>query len=75
MDSRIPIHQQILTIASEERLCYRGREYVLRIPMAINQPPMSCSQIISVDFPKYRGNIYINVFYEYGGKIYEKAYY
>lgn len=72
---RVRFLQQILNTASKEKLRCRGCEYNRSKPVAIEQPQTLCSQIISVAFPKYRGNTYMKVFYECDGKIYEKNYY
>ena len=45
--------QQVPTIPSKEVLCYRGRKYYPREPVAINQPQTSDSQISAIIL-KYR---------------------
>ena len=50
--------KHILTIASGNTACYRGRKYDLRVPVAIDQPQTPDSQMSAVVY-KYRGVSYV----------------
>lgn len=53
--------QQIPTVASDEKACFRGQQYNLRVPVANSasvESPFQLSQLTAVIY-KYRGVNYI----------------